>query len=116
MQTYVPIIVRAEVAEVLDFTMLSHPQMLSSTSRGEGDVASIAEIHEYVFCIRLFSINWHERRSEKDMWRGYNRRGNEGGGRLDLPINQTDRSLGPDALSMQKVGLHIAGIYNFHDL
>jgi hypothetical protein len=116
MQTYVPIIARAEVAKVLDFAMLSHTQMLSSTSRGEGDVASIVEIHEYVFCIRLFSINWHERRSEKDMWRGYNRRGNEGGGRLDLPINKTDRSLVPDASSIPKLGLHITGMYNFHDL
>jgi len=116
MQTYVPIIARAEVAEVLDFAMLSLPQTFSSTSRGEGDVASRVEIHEYVFCIRLFSINWRERRSEKDMWRGYNRRGNEGGEPLDLSINQTDRSLVPDASSMPKLGLHIAGIYNFHDL
>jgi hypothetical protein len=50
------------------------------------------------------------------MWRGYNRRGNEGGEPLDLSINQTDRSLVPDASSMPKLGLHIAGIYNFHDL
>jgi hypothetical protein len=40
---------RADVVEVLNFAMLSHPQMLSSTSRGEGDVASVVEIHEYVF-------------------------------------------------------------------